>query len=238
MINSTEITMHSQIMKLLPWYVNNTVNEDERKLIHHHLQSCVSCRIELKSQQQFSQRVKYSSDFELTPKQSFSRLKSRIHQAPQSKSTVQSPTAATEPFYVRWLDSFQNLVLSPQAAMVAVGFCMLLFSIDHIVTNRISVATTQFRTLSSAGNAENLAKNDIRVVFASTVTDEQIKQFVSSFDATVIGGPSPSGIYRIRINPVNGQQLSLNQRIDIMRQQQQVVFAEPAYTALVSILQK
>jgi hypothetical protein len=239
MTKSTDKTMHSQIMKLLPWYVNHTVNGNDRKLIDSHLQSCVSCRIELKYQQQFAEQVKSSSDFEFAPKQSFAQLKSRIHQSSHSDSAVRTPNAERPPFYRRWFDGFQATVLTPQAAIVVVSFCFLLFSIDHIVGSRLSVATNQFRTLSAMGIDKGISTNDLRVVFEATITHEQIKRIVSSAHARVVDGPGLSGVYRIRVDETNEQKpISLDQVIHLLRKQKQVVFVEPTYTALVSILRK
>jgi hypothetical protein len=239
MINSTDKTMHSQIMKLLPWYVNHTANDNDRKLIDAHLQSCVSCRIELKYQQQFAEKVKSSSDFEFAPKQSFAQLKSRIHQFSDSGSATRTQNTERPPFYRRWLDGFQATLLTPQAAIVMASFCILLFSIDHIVTNRLSVTTNQFRTLSAAGLDKGVSTNDLRVVFETTITHEQIKRIVSSAHARVIDGPSLSGVYRIRVDETSGQKpISLDQVIHLLRKHKQVVFVEPTYTALVSILRK
>ena len=152
---------------------------------------------------------------------------------------ARTPNIERPAFYRRWLDGFQNTFLTPQAAIVIASFCVLLFSIDHLVASRVSVATNQFRTLSTAGNEKNVSTNDIRVVFETTITDEQIKQIVSSAQTRIIDGPSPSGVYRIRVDETKQQTpLSLDQVIHLLRKQKDVVFVEPAYTALVSILRK
>ena len=236
MTHLTEKTMHLQIIKLLPWYVNGTINADERKLITDHLQSCLSCRIELKYQQQFAHRIKHSSDIELMPKQSFSQLKARIQQSsefrqqvPVSRHLVPQTKKTSEPFYLHWFERFQNLVLSPQMAVIVVGFCMLLLSIDHIIANRMN----EFRTLAAQVIAEDASINDIRIVFKSAVDENQVSQFLSAFNATVVKEPkSPSKVYLIRIGQTGGQQRSIDQTINLMRQHQHIAFAERPYSAL------
>ncbi len=236
--NSSHNTMHSQVMKMLPWYVNRSVNQHEKQLIDTHLQSCVSCRIELKHQQRFAEKVKHSSDFELAPKQSFSSLKSRIHQSAGSKPDKRKLKATYQPVYSGWLDSFRNTLLWPQTAFAVLGFCLMLFSIDQIVTNRLSVTTNQFRTLSTSTGSE-ASNNDLRVVFDTTVESEQIKHLVSSVQGNIIEGPSPNGVFRIRIQETQDEkQISPEQAINLLRKHKQVVFVEPTYSALNSIHRK
>ncbi|HFD13623.1 MAG TPA: zf-HC2 domain-containing protein [Crenotrichaceae bacterium] len=241
MITSTDKTMHAQIMMLLPWYVNHTVNDSDRKRVETHLQSCVSCRIELKYQQQFAERVKHSSDFGFAPKQSFAALKSRIHQSSDSTPALRVPEPKPEPFYMYWLNQVQNALFSSQAVVAVSVFFLLLFSIhmlsiDMLVSSRPSVVQKQFITLASETDTNSV--NDIRVVFEKTTSAQTIGQIVSSLNAQIIEGPSRSGVYRIRVDETNEQQLSLDQQIQLWRAQKQVVFVEPTYTALVAILRK
>ncbi len=95
-INSSQHTMHSKVMKMLAWYVSRSVNQHEKKLIDTHLQSCVSCRIELKQQQRFAEKVKQSSDFELAPKQSFYAL------LWSDKSKPKTSIISTDKQYNKW----------------------------------------------------------------------------------------------------------------------------------------
>ncbi len=246
MAKSTDKTMHSQIMKLLPWYVNHTVNDNDRKLIDSHLQSCVSCRIELKYQQQFAEKVKHSSDFEFASKQSFSRLKSRIHQSSSSESLNSVPSATTSnaeqrPFYKRWIDGFQATLLTPQAATVLAGFCIMLFAFDQIVSNRLSEKSTQPSPIFTvlAGNNQNAGKTDIRIIFEKSISSEQISRIVSSVNAKTIGEPNQYGLYRIRVEASNeSRPMSVVQVAHLLNKQKGVVYAEPTIATLGSSLEK
>ncbi len=237
-INSPHSTMHSQVIKMLPWYVNCSVNQYEKKLIDRHLQSSVSCRIELKHQQRFAEKVKQSSDFELAPKQAFSSLKSRIHQSADLKSEKHTPKIVHKPVYSDWFDCIRNTLLWPQTAFAVLGFCLMLFSIEQIVTSRLSVVNNQFRTLSS-NNGNQASNNDIRVVFDSTVDREQIKYLISSIQGNIIDGPSAHGVFRIRIEETHDEiKISPEQAINLLRKHKELVFVEPAYSALHSIRRK
>ncbi len=238
-----EKTMHSQIMQLLPWYVNQTVKDNDRQLIEAHLRSCVSCRIELKHQKLFANKVKYSSDFGFAPRQSFSLLKSRIQQSSDSPASEKIVHKGQNSFPAYWLKIFNNTLRNslfrPQTAFVAIGICLLLFSINLIVVNENSVSKNQFRTLSTPEARNGLLSNDIRVVFEPTITQEQIQHVVLSTHARVIEGPSSSGVFRIRANDIDGQnQPSIDQLLQMFRARKEVIFVEPTYAALNSMQRK
>src|SRR5215470_11962969 len=53
---------HREIIELLPWYVNATLKEDERKLVEMHLAGCRECTLELESLTLMHQAVAESGD--------------------------------------------------------------------------------------------------------------------------------------------------------------------------------
>lgn len=38
---------HEKINLLLPWYINNTLNDDELSAVKHHLSACFMCNKDL-----------------------------------------------------------------------------------------------------------------------------------------------------------------------------------------------
>jgi len=43
---STDSENHIEARELLPWYVNNTLDVDQEKMVHEHLAACTECRVD------------------------------------------------------------------------------------------------------------------------------------------------------------------------------------------------
>ena len=58
---------HDYITELLPWFVNETLDEQERLLVEDHLRTCVSCRTDIELLSHLQQSVQRDSPLPLVP---------------------------------------------------------------------------------------------------------------------------------------------------------------------------
>lgn len=232
-IENLKNATHQQVQLLLPWYVNDTLQTDEKALVESHIKLCLQCRAEIVELQKISRIVCDSDPLSAKAHSSFAELTARIHEsnspiADQAKKTFtwagfKHPIAAPSKKF-----SFSGYAVFAQAAMV------LLAIIGLIHFNGLDFAdnpNNRFYTLSSSSN-EGVMENEIRVVFSKTAKQAQIDQTLLSLNGEIISGPSQQGVYVIRINDVNLSGQEISELVAKLRSHNHIIFAEPTIPAL------
>ncbi|MGZ8189035.1 MAG: S8 family serine peptidase [Methylosarcina sp.] len=229
---------HQEIVLLLPWYVNKTLRDPELKAVEKHLKVCLICKREITTLQKVALAVNKADALESAAQASFSRLKSRLHQ-PDNSALANAYTKQShfkKPAQLKW---YQKLGLDyfkwPQPAAVMLSFLTLtlLVPLYYVVS---PMQTSDFRTLSSSENPSfnrNEVKNELKVIFAEGLGQQQIRQVLDSIHGRVVNGPSPEGVYLIQLTPTSEAKTVLD-ALSSLRKNADVLFAEPAYALLSS----
>ena len=79
---------HQQIQLLLPWYVNHSLEQNERKQVENHLRSCILCRRELVVLRKLAEDVNQSSVLDVAAEASFARLRGKLQAAEPDRSFI------------------------------------------------------------------------------------------------------------------------------------------------------
>lgn len=215
---------HREIYPVLPWYVNNSISGAERLKISDHLNSCLTCRVEVEQLKQLSNLVIRSNQDGLSGHPAFARLRSQITHHPQTEETVQ-----------RWISQrirrIEHTMFKPGLLVVTTVITVTLvwFVFNHQPDLSIN-QQRDFHTLSSQ-TADTIHSTDIRVVFNENTQPTVIQQLLATVSAEIVSGPSVNGAYRIRLTPnSHGQdQWAILQGL---RANPNVLLAEPAVTNL------
>ncbi len=223
-------TAHNDVWLLLPWYVNGTLEGRELDLVQQHLQVCITCRKELAVQQRLAEAIRNSSVIALSPQIAFSRLRERIG------SGAQSPKAKTRGWrslHRRCSDGWARLSIGslPRRAAIALSlFLLLIIGLVLPARHRIAPVNVEpkYHTLADPGSLPAPKENDIRVVFAETVNQQQIGQLVLALGAQIVGGPSSVGAYTLRIAFGDSADHNIHAAVERLRRHPGVLFAEPA----------
>lgn len=223
-------TAHHDVWLLLPWYVNGTLEGRELDVVQQHLQVCITCRKELAVQQRLAEAIRNSTVIALSPQIAFSRLRERIG------SGAQSPKAQTRwwrSLHRRCSDGWARLTSGslPRRAAIALSLPLLLI-IGLVLPARHWLAPVnvepKYHTLANPGSLPGPKENDIRVVFAETVNQEQIEQLVLAVGAQIVDGPSSVGAYTLRIAFGDSAGHDVLAAVEWLRRDPRVQFAEPA----------
>ncbi|MGH8592913.1 MAG: zf-HC2 domain-containing protein [Gammaproteobacteria bacterium] len=217
-------TAHHDVWLLLPWYVNGTLEGRELDLVQQHLQVCITCRKELAVQQRLAETIRNSKIIALSPQIAFSRLRERIGSGAQS---LKAQTRGWRSLHRRCSDGWARLSRGslPRRAAIALSLPVLLI-IGLVLSARLWLAPVnvepKYHTLANPGSLPAPKENEIRVVFAETVNQEQIEQLVLAVDAQIVDGPSSVGAYTLRVGH------NLSAAVERLRRDPRVLFAEPA----------
>jgi hypothetical protein len=174
-----EGSVHAEADRLLPWWVNGTLPEDERIQVEQHVNECVQCQREaiwLRTLQD-----EYIGDDaatgDATP--TTHRLRRRV-KAENAKTVLPSPPPSVWMRYGRRL----AWLAAAQAALILV-LGVALFQ------NRPPV----YHTLSAPSGGGSL----FVVVFNPHISEAQLRQLVRASDARIVGGPTEAGAYLLRV---------------------------------------
>jgi len=236
-INTQSYSGHEELSQLLPWYVNNTLQGDELKAVEKHLTVCLTCKRELIQLQLLAQAVIQEGTRDTAERASFSRLKKRLHNEAHPELPQVRPEQTKTDNNVRQLRTRKqfwgnNAITRPALAMAAALLLTLSVFMPRYVDNNLQ-PDSSFRTLSDA-QPEAIKANEIRVVFAENVNQEQKNIILDRVHGQFVGNnPTAQGVYTVRLSKDIATSHLLDV-VDLLRKDNNVIFAEPAYALLSS----
>jgi hypothetical protein len=202
------------VAMLLPWYLNGTLRDEERRQVTRHLAGCEACRAELEelTVMRASMRELYAR--ECAPA---SRVLASV-MAEITKSPKRSPAGNGHP---RMLDKLQEwvraLFLPKWAPTLAValivgqsGLVLWTVQLPH-PGNGIST-----RSVSPLGGVR------FRIAFQPSAEEKQIRSVLRQLQARFISGPFPDGVYLIEL-AADDTSAAIQRQVDAIRGQQDIV---------------
>ncbi|HEX6865477.1 MAG TPA: zf-HC2 domain-containing protein [Thermoanaerobaculia bacterium] len=214
---------HQRIWDLLPWYVNGTLPGEERRAIEDHLAACSRCREEVTVCRVTREALAEAGEVAPSPHPvQLARLLSRVDELESGQGRGRRP----------FLASLKALLVpeSPVRALLAFQLAVTALLVGLLVWQQRQPETLPlYRTLSLSapepprGNAAR-----VRVLFAETATEKEIREVLLRVHGEIVGGPSAFGSYTVEI-PTDGE--TPGALLAHLRSQPQVRFAEPVPAA-------
>lgn len=233
---------HQELSLQLPWYANKTLQGSELKAVEDHLAVCLTCKRELIQLQKLAQAVIREGSLDSAEQASFSRLKKRLHAGQQldlpdlsQQVHPAQPTGSyghAKPLSGTRKQGWVNSVrLRPALAMAAA----LLLSLSLLMPRHVETDLqhdNSFRTLSGA-QQETVRANEIRVVFAENINQQQKGKILERVQGQIVDPPTAQGVYTVRLERGITSKRLLDV-VGLLRKDSNVIFAEPAYALLSS----
>lgn len=221
---SSSSAYHSQILLLLPWYVNDSLATNEHRLVENHLRSCLICRRELLALRKLELAIKQTADLDLAAEASFANLRAKLQNTkPGLPPPNTNRTGFGPPANVR-RQSFWGLPALNKRAL-AIAASVLLVSLPLAFTYQHSSDATNYHTLSAAKTAATTG-GQLRVVFSKTSPDSDIDSLLRQIRAVRVDGPNSIGAYTLKL-PDTATDNDLVSALAVLRNRQDVVLAEP-----------
>ena len=186
--------------ELLPWLVNHTLSESERREVEDHVQSCTRCQKEvafLQSMRAHAKEIPSQSPGEFGLNRFLKEVK---------KDKIEVEQLQTLQRTVRWRTSVAiaaSLIIFVQAGLL----------IDTWFLSKPMVPL-------SGPQEQGIV---LQVTFTPTATESEIRQSVGAVNGTFIGGPGQLGVYRIRLNIQPTKEQEIHQAVESLRNQGNVV---------------
>ncbi len=210
-MNRDETMTHEEVRELLPWFVNDSLDDVEHERVDAHARSCVICRRELQELRQMRTSIRQQSEDAPIPEPDMRRINARIDALIDRQERGGRWLLALKDFFA----SPQRLAIAAQAAAIAVLLGVLLWPEPQ---------TPRYTTLTAS---DALPEGTyIRVVFDPALAATDVAAIVEANGLEVVNGPSPRGVAVLRVQPT-ATEVDSESVVNALLAGQGVLFAQP-----------
>jgi hypothetical protein len=186
-------SQHRQSWDLIPWVINGTASEPDRRVVEEHLQGCADCRAELEFQQRLQRAVAHAGSVASDTDASWARLHERLDAEPEAPSASR-PAARRPRLNERsWMPWVMAAMLVQGVGLGVLGTA--LWSRAPAGSLTASAPSAPYRTLSASQPAVQPAT--VRVVFAPNMTLGELRAVLASARLQVVSGPSDADVWSL-----------------------------------------
>lgn len=192
---------HGRVQRLIPWYVNSSLDESEEALVRTHCEDCGECRADVAREKELREAI---AGMPSGADRGWTALREKVLQRPPpAKRRIGA--SLRRPVALGWALAGQAAV----AAGVAVAF--------------LSLAPTEpepgYRLLASPDEG---AGGNVIVLFSPETTEADLRRTLGAVDGRIVDGPTASGAYILRVSESDPATA-----IAQLRTAENVVLAEP-----------
>jgi hypothetical protein len=174
-----ETDPHQAVLALLPWFTRNRLAGEELSLVREHLQHCAACRTELEAERSLQAALIDSREEEpaASTEAGLRRMRSLIQ--------AQAPAREARRGWMPWAIGLQAVAIAALAVMVA--------------RPAMQAPQAPYQGLSSVAAKGEIPQAEVLVMFRPGAHEPGIRAALLAHGATVVGGPTESGAYRLHL---------------------------------------
>jgi hypothetical protein len=192
------------VQRLIPWFVNGSLDGSDEALVRAHLETCGECRADVARENVLREAIAAMPSGE---DHGWAGLRDKVLQRPPIAKRGIVPSLR-RPIPLGWALAGQLAV----AASVAVAF----------VTLSPAEPRAEYRLLASP---DQTGSGNVIVLFSPETTEADLRRELTAVEARIVDGPTASGAYILRVT-ARDQAKAIAQ----LRAAGEVVLAEPLST--------
>lgn len=199
---------HQEAEELLPWYATGQLDPAESRRVELHLLSCPECRQQLAFEHRMVARFA-----ELTPEidSGWQRLQNRLEQSDGIAARAEWWRELTRHAAATW----QSLARPPVAALALAQLAFVVLAASVL----LSLSRPSYRALGSAPPPQGA---NVIAIFRPETTESQLHALLDRNAASLVGGPTSSDAYLLRVPSRSRQGVLARLRAD-----RNVIMAQP-----------
>jgi anti-sigma-K factor RskA len=210
----------SEIEALLPWYAAGTLRRRDRQRVEEALRKepDLADMVDL-VREELAETILLNETLGAPPPQVAERLMAAIDaEALAARRRVRGVAAS-------WLTGF-FASLSPRTMAVAASFATLAIALQAVML--VGIFTKPQTAVPGGVSVEHRNGTFAMVRFARQASAAEITNFLQNYQAALVDGPTPGGLYRVRIAMTSLAKEELARVVARMRQERVVESAEPS----------
>ena len=208
-MNVRESVSHEHAVELLPWLVNNSLDEQEKEAVLEHAHACVICRRELTNLQQLQNSISNTSSTLPIPEPDLRNINARIDALIDRQNRGRELLSRIRGV----LDSPWRIAFAAQT-VVLIALATVLFWPEP--------RGGEFTTLTQSQNLPD--GHYLRVVFSPDLQQSQLTTLLDKHDLTIVDGPSGRGVYTLGVANTS---LYSDMLLSSLQGDPDVLFAQP-----------
>ncbi len=169
--------LERRTLELLPWYVNGTLEGDERELVRRQVLTSLTCRRELDRLRRLQELIRHDDAEAVATDRAFEHLMARI------EASDMTPRGRPRGFGMQ----FSGMRLAVAAALVAAVSSLWWWA------DAPDIAPATYDTMSLPQPAD-LRTATVRVVFAPEITESQRHEILASHGLKAVSPPTADGV--------------------------------------------
>lgn len=182
-----KLKVHEYTRSVLPWYVNESLDDKDSARVLTHLADCSDCQRDRDQLYELQKLVRESDPPTANADLSFRRVMNRIETAEENERSLGDVTHLIR----------SNHYLSRWSVAVAAGM-LLLVGIGVLGGKDASVAVAQFSTLSSDAVIRGEIKR-LEIGFVSPIPAMTLREALIETRSDLISGPDAQGNYLLEV---------------------------------------
>ena len=210
----------AEAARLLPWYVNGTLDAGDKERVTRHLEHCAVCRADLAQARDVRGMLKARRGVDHAPQAGLERTLARIDELTREPPTAVAPTVLAGR---RRITPTQWLAAAVVVQAIGIGV------LGAAVAGRGTTVGADYTTLSSTAPPANGPR--IRAVFAPATQVEELRGLLSANGLAIVAGPSEAGVFTLAVQDAHADRARVDSLLVALRRHRVVEFAEPATDA-------
>lgn len=227
---NTPSASHSKAWNLIPWLVNGTIGEADRKRVEQHLEQCSDCRHEYALECRIRAGMELQAEDRHDPRPALRELLARVDTDTGSPDAQVHPSAGTSRRQRGWMRFLAAAVVVQSVGLLVMGLALL----DHSalrMQQTLDRGAGAYRTLTRTQPGAQMA--DIRLVPDANMTVAQLQGLLDSASAHIVESIPGSSIYGLALNddarsadPATHDE-QIRTALQVLRNNPGVLLAEP-----------
>jgi len=199
---------------MIPWYVNETLDERGSKRVDAHVDACAICRDDLAVQRRICEGIDAQPALDYMPVASLKRLHARLDALQAGSAPVQMAAPEQQ---VRGATPWRGWMAASVAAVaIAVGLVV----VDRWAQFDARQMQPKYRTVTK--DVPRPQGEVIRAVFAPNITLVELQSILDEAQLRIVSGPTEAGVYSL----ASSSALTVRASLALLRQHPTVRFAE------------
>lgn len=219
--------LHKRVWDLLPWYVNGTLLDGERRMVEAHLADCSRCQEEIAVCRRLGEAVRQTEEIApVAHPARLARLLDRIDAEERTavehgwRRVLLAPGRGLAALVRATPPLARGALVVQLVFLVALAGLLLRWS----GTPGTPAPAPVYETLSQSAPAP-AASVRLRLVFAEGTTEREARELLLAIRGQIVAGPSSLGVYTVEV-PAGPD--PVEKILEHLRQQPRVSLAEPA----------
>ncbi|GJM15777.1 MAG: hypothetical protein DHS20C13_11040 [Thermodesulfobacteriota bacterium] len=197
---------HEEINLLLPWYLNGTLESEEKEIVKKHLSDCSLCHMEIEELKMLRSTVLEANEAQnemlsVPVEKMEMNVMDRIDSFEESieQKTQRVPIDDTDSIWSKVQGFFDGIALPSLSPVGMAALFVIQFAIILGLAGTLFFTEPEYEVLSGNTQTEVISGPTIMLSFKDSATEKEIREILREIDGRIIDGPKAGGLYIVEL---------------------------------------